>query len=137
MNNKLILSIALLTGITHNSYAQVPIGRLIIVASTVTSAARFAWHAKTSKYEEPKRAGVDAFLAMGQDTGIVIGAIGTGLKTAGDWLEQQSSETRADLPEFSFPSTDNSVDKPTEPITPKEDNSEDEPFELKDLEEIA
>jgi len=61
MNKIIILSLALLTGISHNSYAKIPAHHLIMLASATVSCTRFAWYVKKSPHKNPADKTLDAF----------------------------------------------------------------------------
>lgn len=105
MNKKVILSIALLSGITQYSYAKIPVKHLVIAASSAAFTARYAWHIKVSKKETPLDVATDALLAIGEDTGYIF-------NNTGEWLEKQSQGARENLPNKVAPITEMATDEP-------------------------
>lgn len=123
MNKKLILSMALLTGITQNCYA-LSYKTLIFIGGAVATGFRTAWHVKSSQYNTPEQKALDAFLGLGQDLGKVTKKAGVILNEGGEWLEEQAKETRSDLSgtfsHESFISTSDSTEENKLENTPKD-----------------
>ncbi len=101
MNKKLILSLGLLAGVSQTSHAKITYGKLVLLSGVAATGLRTAWHLKNSKYNTSEQKFFDASLALGQDLGTIAENIGDRLKEGGVWLEENSRETRLNLPEFS------------------------------------
>lgn len=130
MNKKVILNIALLTGITQNSCAKMPI-RSLIFLSTVASSVRFGWLAGRSQKETTQEIAKDAATIMATDIKETVIAIKTNGREAYDWVEDAINgigDNNSDIPLLTTPTINNSNDKPNELNTDKTDD----PFAISD-----
>lgn len=130
MNKKVILSIALLSGITQNSYAKVPI-RSLMYLSTVASSIRFGWLAGRSEKETAQEIAKDAATTMVADIKETVIAIKINGQEAYDWVEDTIngiSDNNSNTPLLTAPPTKNPDNEPTE----LNENETSDPFAVSD-----